>query len=343
MNIDTRINNDFFSHPKTVKLQAVLGEIAPMFLIKLWLYASKFFSDGVIKGLSPELLEKQIGWTASNGKNFIETLENIGFIEREGDNIVLHDWDEHNQYASTDNRRKDLNRFNSLGRYFPEVARILRANNVYSITASQYKEIKASVEPEKAVFDIFKLNQGEKPDPENMQSHMQSHVGIASEPKIPQYPYTKTNTNIKEREREGKTEKSDMNVLDDMPSSEFLQLRAYYDQKLRPEGSTAGWEEFKKLRKSTGMIMGAGYFPGIYALMDDIDKRIDGGFWEKGYEPSLAKYLKDRTWQQPVTHGRKPQNAKSEPKSFAQIEDEYEAKKKERLMKRLQAIAEGEN
>lgn len=343
MNIDTRINNDFFQHPKTIKLQEELGEFAPMFLIKLWLYVSKFFPDGIIKNMSNKMLEKQIGWKGCDDKNFIETLEKIGFIEIKNNEIIIHDWDDHNQYASTNNTRKDLNRFNTLKRYFPEVANLLKNKGIKAISIEQYKAIKSSKNPIKEAIRIFKLPIDENNANLNMQWQLQSqcngNCNRNANDKCPN-PIPNTNTNTKNQsnsppispsiEMGGNHNKNPNNEnFEDEPSSDFVELREFYDSHARLEWPLAGWAEFKKLKTQTR----AGKFPGIFVIMDDIAKRVEGHFWSNGHFPSLAKYLNERIWEQKITSREREQ-----PKTFTELEEEREKTRRKRLEEKLREI-----
>lgn len=119
---------------------------------------------------------------------------------------------------------------------------------------------------------------------------------------------------------------SDNEKFEDEPDMEFVQLREFYDSNARLEWPMAGWAEFKKLKTQSR----AGKFPGIFILMDDIAKRVEGGFWSKGHFPSLAKYLNERIWEQKIT------SRKYEPqKTYAEIEEERQQAKKEEQIKRM--------
>lgn len=77
------------------------------------------------------------------------------------------------------------------------------------------------------------------------------------------------------------------------PGIEFQELRAYYDEYFRPEAPLRGFPEYKQLRAS-------GRWPGQAALYHDLDARLEAGSWNKGFAPSLATYLRERTWKAPI-------------------------------------------
>lgn len=78
---------------------------------------------------------------------------------------------------------------------------------------------------------------------------------------------------------------------DEMPGMEFLELRSMYDELGRPEGPQAGFIEYKALKKSR-------LWPGIGHLREDITWRSEN-MWEKGYAPSLKRYLAEHGWEAP--------------------------------------------
>lgn len=114
--------------------------------------------------------------------------------------------------------------------------------------------------------------------------------------------------------------------FEDEPDMEFMQLREFYDSNARLEWPLAGWAEFKKLKTQSR----AGKFPGIFVIMDDIAKRIEGHFWSSGHFPGLAKYLNERIWEQKITN-----REKSQQKTFAELEEERQKKNREEQIKRM--------
>ncbi len=54
-----------------------------------------------------------------------------------------------------------------------------------------------------------------------------------------------------------------------------------------------GWQEFRIYEKDKSN-------PDVLSLIEDIEARSDTDQWRKGYIPSLAKYLKEKLWEQPL-------------------------------------------
>lgn len=76
------------------------------------------------------------------------------------------------------------------------------------------------------------------------------------------------------------------------PSGYFNQLRTVYNR-YKNEGSMVGWQEFRIYEKDKSN-------PDVLSLIEDIEDRSDTDQWRKGYIPSLAKYLKEKLWEQPL-------------------------------------------
>lgn len=96
----------------------------------------------------------------------------------------------------------------------------------------------------------------------------------------------------------------------DEPSIDFLELRQFWDEHFRPEGPLAGFAEYKQLRAARA-------YPGDSRIYEDLKSRIDCQFWNQGFAPSLAKYLRERTWRTPPKARAAP-----EQKSWQEREDE---------------------
>lgn len=95
----------------------------------------------------------------------------------------------------------------------------------------------------------------------------------------------------------------------DDPGIEFHELREYWNEHMRPEGPLAGFAEYKTLKKArdgTGMSC----WPGLGVIQNSAEKRKALGAWNPGYEPGLAKFLKERSWLAPM-----PQPRASPPKA----------------------------
>lgn len=89
------LDPDFHDHPKTRKLIALCGRGADSSLQRLWCYALRYHpADGDLTGHLTAELESIAKWWGKKGK-FVEACIEVGFIDREGDRLLLHDWKDH--------------------------------------------------------------------------------------------------------------------------------------------------------------------------------------------------------------------------------------------------------
>ena len=93
---------DFLDHPKIVRLSARVGALAPMCLLRLWLWTAKYHpEDGDLSTYSPEEIESFAGYNASSmlqayvKQCFFDACEEIGLIDVKGQRIRLHNWKKH--------------------------------------------------------------------------------------------------------------------------------------------------------------------------------------------------------------------------------------------------------
>ncbi len=98
MNVDYRVKIGFFRHYKTRKLERELGSDGVLALIKIWEYAAEFRPDGDLSGMEDDDIELSIMW--SDGRPLMPVLKKIGFVDGEAGEYRLHDWKEHNSWAS---------------------------------------------------------------------------------------------------------------------------------------------------------------------------------------------------------------------------------------------------
>jgi len=85
---------DYFDHPKTRRLVAMLGRGSEVFPIKLWAYFGKFSEkDGEFKGSSIEL-EGLIQELGHDGK-LVKALIKAGFLEKVSRGFRAKDWKKH--------------------------------------------------------------------------------------------------------------------------------------------------------------------------------------------------------------------------------------------------------
>lgn len=86
---------DYFDHPKTLQLVALLGDGSDSLPLRLWAYAGKYAPrDGVIGKRSPAEVEALIRWRGEMGLA-ARALQRVGFLSRAGGVFKVHDWRHH--------------------------------------------------------------------------------------------------------------------------------------------------------------------------------------------------------------------------------------------------------
>jgi hypothetical protein len=88
-----KLAGDFFAHPKTLELQAELGDpSADVYVVRMWAYVSRVAATGRITGRNvATVLERAVGWQGEPGR-LVAALLRVGFLEQEPDALVVHDW-----------------------------------------------------------------------------------------------------------------------------------------------------------------------------------------------------------------------------------------------------------
>jgi hypothetical protein len=95
----------YFEHDKTIRLVDRLGRDADVLPIRLWAYTGRHHAEsGRLKGLTAREIEKKIGWRGQSGQ-CVKALLAVGFLERDGETYVVHDWLEHSGHLSAFSHR----------------------------------------------------------------------------------------------------------------------------------------------------------------------------------------------------------------------------------------------
>ncbi|MEM2963751.1 MAG: hypothetical protein QXQ02_02545 [Halobacteria archaeon] len=104
MNTDIRIKTTFPHHIKTRKLIKKLGFKGFYSLICLWCYAAVNKPKGILD-IPIEDIAIAADWD-EDPETFVDALTRCGFLEKDdGGQIILHDWVEHNAFASHAEKR----------------------------------------------------------------------------------------------------------------------------------------------------------------------------------------------------------------------------------------------
>lgn len=109
MNRYISISTDFLSHRKTSKLRKCLGDKAIFSLIRLWSYVAQWFCKGILTDFDKEMIEDVAGWRGEEGR-FVDSILEIGFLDKHGDQYQIHDWKIHNKFAYNADTRSEHGR-----------------------------------------------------------------------------------------------------------------------------------------------------------------------------------------------------------------------------------------
>lgn len=104
MNIDIRLSLDFFDHPKSKKLKKRLGLEGVMALLKLWAWTARNRPGGMLTGLDVEAVELAADWDGEDG-TFVSTLLDLRLLDDADGTFAIHDWEDHQAYASKSEER----------------------------------------------------------------------------------------------------------------------------------------------------------------------------------------------------------------------------------------------
>lgn len=104
MTDDVRISVGLRRHRKTKRLKKLLGADGCWALVCLFLWAGEERWTGDLSGLTDDDIETEADWDGDPGA-FVAALTEVGFLVGEARARSIHDWQEHNPYASTKGQR----------------------------------------------------------------------------------------------------------------------------------------------------------------------------------------------------------------------------------------------
>lgn len=97
MSLYVKIFINFWSHRKTIRLKAILGNDALWIMPRIWSYAAENQPDGDFSGYSDSEVALLIGYQG-DASSMLQAMQQAGFMSKER---KLHAWEEHNAYHST--------------------------------------------------------------------------------------------------------------------------------------------------------------------------------------------------------------------------------------------------
>jgi hypothetical protein len=110
---DARVKVTLPDHPKTKKLIRKCGQAGAWNLIRLFLFAAANRPDGDLSGMDADDLEIAADWQGEPGA-FVVALVDVRFLSGAEGQYVIHDWAEHNPWASGSGARAEKSRWAAL-------------------------------------------------------------------------------------------------------------------------------------------------------------------------------------------------------------------------------------
>jgi hypothetical protein len=101
---DARISTALPSHPKTRKLRKRVGVAGCWSLVCLFLWTANNRWDGNLSGMSGEDIELASEWEGEPDA-LVHALREVGFLDGDEGNYLIHDWSEHNPWAASRGQR----------------------------------------------------------------------------------------------------------------------------------------------------------------------------------------------------------------------------------------------
>jgi len=152
VNTDFRVNVDFFTHHKTLKLKKRLGELAVLALLRLWAYASKHKVDGDLSDMTSEDIELAADWAGEDGALVMALIE-VGYVDQDDESLKLHDWAEHNPWVVEADDRSDKARFSRLSQVNPTGYNRMKAAGINAISKEDYDRLATAGESSAIIGD----------------------------------------------------------------------------------------------------------------------------------------------------------------------------------------------
>jgi len=115
--MDFRVQSSFFTHYKTLRLEAAYGDAGIVALLRLWSYAAQCRPDGDLHGMEDLDILAVTGRAGVLNANFVLALVRIGFVDGSPGEYRLHNWEKHNPWVSASTQRSRAGKANALARW----------------------------------------------------------------------------------------------------------------------------------------------------------------------------------------------------------------------------------
>lgn len=135
---DYRLRIDFLDNHKIVKLKRRHGSAAIEYLLRLYSYTRVHRPSGILDGMTEEDIEIATGWDKKGFDNFLKDLIDLKLLDKSENTYIVHDWAEHQAYATGTKQRSDRARFNKLAQSYPELHAILKEKGYRAISSEDY-------------------------------------------------------------------------------------------------------------------------------------------------------------------------------------------------------------
>lgn len=145
MNTDIRLAVGFFDHPKTIKLERLLGLQGVVSLMRLWLWATQNRPDGVLSEMDIDDIEIAARWNGEQ-RALYDVLTKLRFVDTVDGEPHLHDWKDHNEWQSQAGQRSDSSRLTRLARACPDSYKALVDAGIKGISREIYEVVTTSNE-----------------------------------------------------------------------------------------------------------------------------------------------------------------------------------------------------
>lgn len=93
-NLYIRVKTGFYTHRKTARLRAIIGDDAFWVVPRLWAYAAENQPDGNLSEYTSSEIAMLIGCD-KHATSILDALKSSGYVDSDG---LIHDWQEHNGY-----------------------------------------------------------------------------------------------------------------------------------------------------------------------------------------------------------------------------------------------------
>lgn len=285
MNIDIRLSLAFFDHPKTRKLKKRLGIEAVVCLLKLWAWTAGNRPGGLLTGLDSEDVELVADWEGKEGE-LVAALLALRLLDEEGGVFAVHDWEDHQAYASKSEERSSKARKAAAARWNKEpevpVKKDINAqgmlNDATSMQGACDRQCPRNQKPETSTQDINTYTPQD--DLNNLNTRARAlnpsggeGVGGGSFPE---------QDALRDRPRT------------DAPSKGHPQWSAFlacWDVYPVKQGREAAWREWMRLQDNRTLAPGYVIREAIMRLSAE-DSR-----WRRGMAPNFAKWLNGKGWE----------------------------------------------